>query len=52
MKRRKGIKTINTSCKNRNDTEDAHQNTSTCFHSIVSFGFSKLNEKEVAYNNN
>ena len=33
---------------NRNDTEDAQQNTSTCFHSIVSFGFSKLCEKEQA----
>ena len=41
---RKGSSSINTSWMNRKLTEDAHQNTSACFHSIVSFGFSKLHE--------
>ena len=50
MKMRKGSDSINTSSMNRNSTEDA-QNTNTCFHSIVSFVFSKLYEKEVAYSN-
>ena len=50
MKMRKGSDSINTSSMNRNGTEDA-QNTNTCFHSIVSFGFSKLYEKEVAHSN-
>ena len=50
MKMRKGSDSINTFSMNRNGTEDA-QNTNTCFHSIVSFGFSKVYEKEVAHSN-